>query len=189
MTRKSWSSGAEDRWIFSGAHRELRSFIMAHREKSLTLFRSSSSSQFAPVPIREPPPLLSSNSLPVRGSGWPRCLPQALRAPTLIRSLSYTRVPNSFTLLLPPIRSLGCFSSCAHQSSRSGLLDCTRIWEGGWSGCRIIPSDRRRNHHLLHLIPAAVARSLAGSRIFDLDWLLYVYHTSVVSVWGCMLLG
>ena len=34
-TRKSWSSGAEDRWIFSGAHRGLRSFIMAHREKSL----------------------------------------------------------------------------------------------------------------------------------------------------------
>ena len=33
-TRKSWSSGAEDRWIFLGAHRGLRSFIMAHREKS-----------------------------------------------------------------------------------------------------------------------------------------------------------
>ena len=36
-TRKSWSSGAEDRWIFSEAHRGLRSFIMAHREKSLEI--------------------------------------------------------------------------------------------------------------------------------------------------------
>jgi hypothetical protein len=85
------------------------------------------------LPIRGPPPLPSSSSLPVRGSGWPRCLPQALRAPTLIRSLSYTRVPNSLTWLLPPISSLGCFSPCAHHSSRSGLLGCTLI-SGRWMG-------------------------------------------------------
>ena len=40
MTRKSWSSGAEDRWIFSGAYRGFRSLIMAHREKSLQESRS-----------------------------------------------------------------------------------------------------------------------------------------------------
>lgn len=45
-----------------------------------------------------------------------------------------------------------------------------------------IPSDRRRNHHLLHLLPVALARSLAGSSIIDLDCLLCVYHTSAVLV-------
>jgi len=30
--QKSWSSGAEDRWTFSGTHRALRSFLTAHRE-------------------------------------------------------------------------------------------------------------------------------------------------------------
>ena len=33
--RKSWSSGAEDRWTFSETHRALRSFLIAHRELSL----------------------------------------------------------------------------------------------------------------------------------------------------------
>jgi hypothetical protein len=140
-----------------------------------TLFTSSSSSQFAPVPFESPPPLPSSSSLPVRGSGWPRCLPQALRAPTLIRSLPYTRVPNSLTWLLPQF---------VHSAASRHARFTVRVL-GHWtvpSYLSDIPSDRRRNHHLLHLLPVALARSLAGSSIIDLDCLLCVYHTSAVLV-------